>query len=261
MAHRGKVHPDLMGPPGPGRRLQERGPVEALADLEEGLGLLPGHGPHPDPRPYPPEGRVDGEPVVRHDAADQGQVPAVYGVAPEHGRQRLMGLIGGGHDHQARGPRIEPVHDAGTKGAAGRGERDPHPDQAVHQRPGESPRRGMGGQAGRLAHHQERRVAVPDLDGRALRRHLAHSYPFHRDPLATRQPMRLRPEVPVHANPPAGDGPLGVGSGQRKAVGDDGVQPARRRLELLGHLTPPAPGGYHPRRGGGLRSRWPNRTG
>ena len=94
VANRGQVDPDLVGPSRRGRGLQEGGPVEPIADLEERLGLLPRHRPHPDPRPHPPQGRVHREPVVLHGAPDERQVPAVHLVAPEHRRHRLLGLIG-----------------------------------------------------------------------------------------------------------------------------------------------------------------------
>ncbi len=261
MAHRGQVDPDLVGPPRRGSGLQEGGPIEPVADLEERLGLLPGHRPYPDPRPHPPQGGLHREPVVRHDPPDECQVAAVHLVPPEHCRQRKVGLIGGGHDQQARGPGVETVHDAGTKRPPGRGQREPHPDEAVDQRPGEPARRWVGWQAGRLAHDQQGGIAIPDLDGRAFGRHVAHPGQVHGHPLAARKAMRLRPKRAVHPDPTAGDGPLRVGPGQGESVGDHGVQPARRRLELLGHLTPPAPGGCLPRRARGRRSRWPSRPG
>ena len=71
--------------------------------------------------------------------------------------------------HQAGGTRVEPVHDAGAERAAGRRERDSHPEQPVHERPAAPAGGGMRHEpAGLHDHDGEVLVLVPDAERAAL---------------------------------------------------------------------------------------------
>jgi hypothetical protein len=95
------VHPDLVCPAGPGDRLQQRRPSEALAHLEGGGRGSSRRGVDPDPGASASERGVHLEPLMRHRATHQGEVSALDVVPLELGGERLVGLVVGGDDEQS----------------------------------------------------------------------------------------------------------------------------------------------------------------
>ena len=94
--------------------------VEALPNLEGGLGRAALAAIDDDALGAAPERRVDGEGVVLDPAAHQREVAPVDVVTPHHRRERAVRLVGLRDDHEPRRAGVEAVHDAGTQLAARR---------------------------------------------------------------------------------------------------------------------------------------------
>ena len=118
------------------------------------------------------DGRVDLTLVTLHDAVDQRDVRLLDASLLELGRETAVRGVGIGHDHQARGVLVQPVHDAGAQGAADARQVRHHRQQGVDQRAVRVAGTRMHRQARGLVDHQELRVLVDDRDGNVLRNHI-----------------------------------------------------------------------------------------
>src|SRR5206468_12018637 len=143
---RGEMDPDLVGPPRGRGGLEEARSRQTLTEGERGRGGTPLRTIDHDPGRVATERRLDGEALVFGMTSDQREVPAVDVVTPEDVPEGGVRRVRLRDDQQTARPGIEPVHDAGSKGATGVGEGDAHPEQPVDQRAGPVTLRRMGDQ-------------------------------------------------------------------------------------------------------------------
>ena len=160
MPDRRQVDADLMRAPRPGHGLQERRARQALPDLEPGL-RPPALRSRPR-RSWTRAGRAARPPRRRRSRRRPGRARgrrARTAWSWNMLAQRRVRRVRLRHDEQSGGAGIEPVHDAGPERAAGRRERDAHPEQPVHERPAAPAGGGMRHEPRRLRHR--RRDARP----------------------------------------------------------------------------------------------------
>ena len=261
MPDRAQVHPDLVRAARARRGLEQRAPVQALPDLEPGLRGAAGLLVHDDPRPPPVEGGVHGERLVLGGAAHEGEVAAVDLVPTQH---RLQGLVRGivaRDQHQARGPSVQPVHDAPAQRTSQGREGHAHPEQPVHERAGPPVLRRVRDHPRRFRDDEEVLVAVAHRHAAGLRRDLLVRRHVGAHELAAGQAERLGARLPVDAHAPGDDRALHVGAREPQASGHDGIEPPGLGRELSRHRCPadrrpaPASRACRSRRAGSHRRR------
>ena len=121
------------------------------------------------------ERRVDGAARLIGRTPDEGEIAALqtaFAFVGELLAERTMRCVGLGHDHEAAGVLVEPMHDARAFHAADAGETvAAMRDQRVDQRAGRVSRGGVDDQAGGLVDDNERVVLIDDIErnGLALR--------------------------------------------------------------------------------------------
>src|SRR5689334_7939361 len=165
MASMGEVDPDLMGPAGlelAGQEARHRLSVLAVESfphliMGHGLAAALAHGHLLAGLRMPVDRRIDRAAMTVRDAPGEGEIAAPHLAGPamigELRRERGMGAVILGDDHQPGRVLVEPVHDAGplhTPNA--RKARAAMGDQRVHQRATGVPRCRMDDEARRLVY-------------------------------------------------------------------------------------------------------------
>ena len=181
----------------------------------------------------PRDGGVNGSRFRRDHAHGNGEVFLVELAVLELLGEALVGCLGLGHDHQAGGVEIEPVHDAGPELASDAADVGAPRQQRVDQSAVGVARARVNREAGRLVHHDQvlvlvdggnRYVLRDQVCGRARRRD-AHGYgvagpdalggtgdgSVYRDQAVGRQGLQAA----------AGE----AGGGQFRELGQPGIQP------------------------------------
>ena len=118
----------------------------------------------------PGQGQIDRALVARRSSDDDRPVDAVNLVSLELRGQLVMRGIRLGHDHQARGVLVQPVHDPGPQRSADACQIYAVRQQEIDQRAPAMARSRMHGDAGRLIDDDDRCVLVKDVQLRGLGR-------------------------------------------------------------------------------------------
>ena len=177
MTDMGQVHADLVGASGlklAGEQACDRfavAPGKALLDFPMGHGFPAAL---PDSHFLPCMGvtvdrRIDRAALPVRYPPDKGKIAAPHwpraAVIGELRRERLMGEVVLGDDHQSGGIFVQPVHDAGAPDAADAGQaRAAMGDQRIDQRAGLVPGRGVHHQSPGLVDDNDVVVLVDDIE-------------------------------------------------------------------------------------------------
>ena len=244
-----QVHADLMGPPGPRRRLQQARAREPLPHLEARRRGASLRAVDDDPSGAPAERRLDGKEVVGRRAADERQVATRDVVAAEHLLERPKAssvlattsspLVPASSRWTIPGRSGPPAGASGTPMAASRSTRVSPPRLAVG-----CVTTPAGFATTRRSSSRKRIGTGPPGDG---------SSGLASRSTTSRSPPRRRYDfgraLPSTRTPPAAIARCTSARGAPRQPGDHRVQPARRRLEVSRHArhgpprTRPLPAG------------------